>query len=52
MKKAKLVYGKGYILGGFFFGMKNFLKDKYIQKYFYGFFGYISNKHQEININI
>ena len=38
MKKAKLVYGKSYIFG-FFFGIKNFLKDKYIQKYFYGFFG-------------
>jgi len=23
----------------FFFAMKNFLKDKYIQKYFDGFFG-------------
>ena len=36
MKKAKLVYGKSYIFG-FFFSIKNFLKDKYIQKYFYGF---------------
>jgi len=39
MKKAKLVYGKSYIFGFFFFGMKNFLKDKYVQKYFDGFFG-------------
>jgi len=38
MKKAKLVYGKSYIFG-FFFYMKNFLKDKSIQKYFDGFFG-------------
>ena len=38
MKKAKLVYGKSYIFG-FFIYIKNFLKDKYIQKYFDEYFG-------------
>ena len=38
MKKAKLVYGKSQIFE-FVFGMKKFLKDKQIQKYFDGFFG-------------
>ena len=35
--KSKKYNDEFFLLFGFFFCIKNFLKDKYIQKYFYGF---------------